>query len=154
MSQTCETIVTWRPPRISMALLMAALSAQWLLPFGTLQLASSQVAGAALLASGFAIMIYAWQLFREERTAICPTAEASALIVRGVYRFTRNPMYLGMIIMMAGAAAWFGTWPFYLATVLYFLLIDHCFCPLEERNLERLFGDEYRKYRAKVRRWI
>ena len=63
-------------------------------------------------------------------------------------------MYLGMVMMMAGAALWFGTLPYYLATVVFFLVINQVFCPFEEEKLVETFGKEYFSYRRKVRCWV
>jgi protein-S-isoprenylcysteine O-methyltransferase Ste14 len=67
---------------------------------------------------------------------------------------TRNPMYLGMLIMLAGVAFFFGTLPFSAATAVYFVIIDRWFCRFEEEKLIAAFGRDYEEYRSGVRRWI
>jgi len=56
---------------------------------------------ARMLATGFGIMMRAWWLFRQHQTAICPTAETTLLITDDIHAFTRNPMYLGMVLMLS-----------------------------------------------------
>jgi len=59
-----------------------------------------------------------------------------------------------MIAMMLGVALYVGTLPFYVATLSYFVFIDRIYCRYEEQKLEAAFGDEYGRYRARVRRWL
>jgi protein-S-isoprenylcysteine O-methyltransferase Ste14 len=63
-------------------------------------------------------------------------------------------MYLGMILMLIGAAILFGTLPFYGAAIAYFAIINWVFCPYEEDKLATAFGCEYETYRSQVRRWF
>jgi protein-S-isoprenylcysteine O-methyltransferase Ste14 len=99
-------------------------------------------------------MMMAWWQFKERKVAICPTASTSHLITDGIYRFTRNPMYLGMVTMLGGVAVFFGTLPFYVVTIVYFVLMDRLFCLYEEKKLVATFGRDYASYRSKVRRWL
>lgn len=76
------------------------------------------------------------------------------LVVAGPYRFVRNPMYLGAGLALTGAAIFYGSLPL-LGYVGLFLLATHAFVVLyEEPTLTRLFGQEYRNYQARVRRWL
>lgn len=143
-----------RPPRISMLLLVTAFAAHWLLPaMDSWSLTARWLAATTGLA-GFGMMIWAWWLFQKAETAICPTATSSVLVTSGIYRVTRNPMYLGMVLMMLAASMWFGTLPFYFVTFIYFLVIDRVFCPFEEEKLAQTFNETYLSYRGRVRRWI
>ena len=99
-------------------------------------------------------MMLAWWQFKERKVAICPTASTNYLITDGIYRLTRNPMYLGMVTMLGGVAVFFGTLPFYAVTIVYFILIDRSFCPYEEEKLLATFERDYDAYRSKVRRWV
>ena len=92
--------------------------------------------------------------FRQHAVAICPTEKTSALITDGIYRYTRNPMYLGMLMMLVAAALWIGTPPFMLAAVTFFLIMDRLFCPYEEDKLQAAFSDAYRAYASRIRRWL
>ena len=149
-----EKIISYRPPRISMLLLALAAILHWALPLVPVVLLSSPVLAICLGITGFAIMMWAWWLFQKAETAICPTQFSSALVTSGIFRVSRHPMYLGMVMMMAGAALWFGTLPYYLASVVFFLIINQVFCPYEEKKLDETFGEEYFSYRRKVRRWV
>ena len=120
-----------------------------------LPLLPASLAGGMLSALlGFGIMLRAWWLFRVRSTAICPTAETTTLITDDVYRLTRNPMYLGMVLMLLGVAIATGGLPSFLAALGFFLIIDFVFCPFEEQKLARSFGAEFARYRGSVRRWL
>lgn len=147
-------ILEYRPPRIAMALLVIAVALHLLIPQDPSYRFSSIYLSALLVAAGFAVMILAWWQFKERNVAICPTAPTDSLIIEGVYRFTRNPMYLGMISMLAGVAIFFGTLPFYTVTIIFLAVIDRRFCRYEEDKLAATFGREYADYRASVRRWL
>lgn len=147
-------LIEYRPPRIAMTLLAIAAVFHLLFP-GTLpNLYSSSYLAVTLVSAGFTIMMLAWWQFRQREVAICPTAMTNFLITDGIYRFTRNPMYLGMVAMLGGVAVFVGTVSFYAVTIVYFVLIDRGFCPYEEEKLLNAFGRDYEAYRSKVRRWI
>jgi protein-S-isoprenylcysteine O-methyltransferase Ste14 len=94
--------------------------------------------------------------FRASRTTVNPLRphRASALVSGGVYRITRNPMYVGLLLLLlAWAVHLAALWP--LAVLpLFVLYIGRFQIAPEERALHRLFGDEYRAYVARVRRWL
>jgi protein-S-isoprenylcysteine O-methyltransferase Ste14 len=147
-------LIEYRPPRIAMALLAVATAFHFLLPVSWPFSYSSVYLSGVMVSAGFAIMMLAWWQFRVRKVAICPTANTDYLITDGVYRFTRNPMYLGMLTMLVGVAVFFGTLPFIVATVIYFAVIDRWFCRFEEEKLVAAFGHDYEEYRSGVRRWI
>jgi protein-S-isoprenylcysteine O-methyltransferase Ste14 len=93
-------------------------------------------------------------VFRKYQTGIAPWDPATALVTEGPYRRTRNPMYLGMAALYGGIALGFGLlWALALLPVVI-LLIDRVVIRREEAYLETKYGDAYRDYRNRVRRWI
>jgi len=148
------SLVGYRPPRIAFAMLALAAALHWTLPRADSAVLTAPWSGAVLLVAGFAIMMWAWWLFQRHAVAVCPTAPTDRLLTLGIYALTRNPMYVGMIAMMLGVALYVGTLPFYVATLSYFVFIDRIYCRYEEQKLEAAFGDEYGRYRARVRRWL
>jgi protein-S-isoprenylcysteine O-methyltransferase Ste14 len=135
-------------------MLLAAGGLHLLLPQAWTTAGSLPAAGALLASFGFLVMLRAWWLFRRFETAICPNAETTTLITTDVYRFTRNPMYVGIVLMLLGIAVGTGGLFFYVAALAYFLTIDYAFCPYEEEKLDRTFGPAFREYRQQVRRWL
>jgi protein-S-isoprenylcysteine O-methyltransferase Ste14 len=137
-----------------MTLLAIAALAQYAVPVEWPMLPSYAIAGSAIAALGFGIMIRAWWLFRQHETAICPTAETTSFITDDLYALTRNPMYLGMVLILAGIALLAGSWPIYVVTIIYALILNHVFCSYEERKLRNQYRDQYAVYAARVRRWL
>lgn len=145
-------LVDYRPPRIALSFVVTALALHVLLP---LQLHPALPVAATITAiAGFGLMIRAWWLFRLAGTAICPTETSSTLITRDVFSISRNPMYLGMIMMLLALALAIGSAPFYLAAIAFSVVLDIVFCPYEERKALLEFGASYDAYRQKVRRWL
>lgn len=144
-------IVTLRPPRIAMSLAAAAGILHLLFPLVVLP--PSWIGGLLLSGAGFTLMLRAWWLFRQAETPICPTHDATTLLTTDVYGITRNPMYLGILMIMMGIATAFGTAPFVAATAVLFAILNFVFCPYEERRLQIAFP-EFHAYSARVRRWI
>ncbi len=150
----CPRIVTLKPPRIALSLLATASLLQLIAPSVWPSLPDSMPAGGLLAVLGFGIMIRAWWLFRTRGTAICPTGETRVLITDDVYRLTRNPMYLGIVLILVGVAVAVGSLPYYAAALTFFLIIDFAFCPFEEQKLRDGFGAVFDRYCARARRWL
>ncbi len=150
----CPRMLSYRPPRIAISLLLAASAVQLALPALFVTLLAIPLGGGLIAALGFCIMLRAWWLFRISETAICPTATTTTLITSDVYRLTRNPMYLGIVLMLSGAALATGGLAFYVAAVAFWLIIDFVFCPYEEDKLERAFPEAFTSYKRRVRRWL
>ena len=112
-------------------------------------------AGAAFIIAGVALSVWAALTFRGQRAEIVPSSEThGTLVASGPLRFSRNPMYLGALAVGVGAALLAGAWPMWLVPAALFLLQNFVIIPFEERSMERTFGDAYRHYRLRVRRWI
>ena len=111
---------------------------------------------AALVAAGLAFSLLGIMAFRASRTTVNPLnpERASALVTGGVYRITRNPMYVGMaFVLLAWAVNLASVLPF-LGVVVFVLYITRLQIVPEERVLKDLFGDAYSRYAARVRRWL
>ena len=156
MNDTADTAqVIIRPP-ISWALaVLAGLALNWLmpLPFVPVMLPAGWL-GAVVFA--LALLLVTWAIATITRTGSnVPTSLPTTTIVEtGPYRFTRNPIYLGMFVGLAGLAVAFDSlW--LLATLAPFaLVIRYGVVAREEAYLERKFGDVYRGYRSRARRWL
>ena len=111
---------------------------------------------AAFVAGGVAFDVLGLVAFRRARTTVNPLtpSKASALVTHGIYRFTRNPMYIGIALLLTAWACHLSAlWPF-LGPVLFVLYINRFQIEPEERVLKALFGEEYAAYAASVRRWL
>ena len=101
-----------------------------------------------------AFVAHCARLFRQHDTPIRPGERSEALIITGPYSWSRNPIYLSMLVSLVGAAVWFGTVTPFLPVVGFFYIMQSQFVMMEERMLLDRFGDEYERYRSKVRRWL
>ena len=76
------------------------------------------------------------------------------LVSTGIFRFSRNPMYLSLLLMLIAWTVWLGNSLAWLGVIVFILVMNHCQIAREEAYLESKFGDEYRHYKQKVRRWL
>jgi protein-S-isoprenylcysteine O-methyltransferase Ste14 len=126
-----------------------------LAPFRDLPLFRGQIGGAALVIAGFLMFLPAVGQFRSAGTQVAPTsATNNQLVTAGLYKFTRNPMYVGMIAIALGVAFWFGRPLMFLAPVLIFVITNWIFIPFEEAKMRRQFGASFDAYAQRVRRWL
>jgi protein-S-isoprenylcysteine O-methyltransferase Ste14 len=110
--------------------------------------------GIVLLIAGIYIAASTKKLFKKTQTPMNPEANPVKLHTSGIFRYTRNPMYLGIVVGLTGIALITGN-PVNLGfPITYLFLMNKFFIPIEERNLERAYGDQYLAYKDHVRRWI
>jgi protein-S-isoprenylcysteine O-methyltransferase Ste14 len=146
-------IVRIPTPLWLIGLIVVALLIDWTLQLPAI--AQHRPGGIALIIAGFAFSAWARQTFSRHRAEIFPWSDThEALVTSGPFRLSRNPMYLGILVIGVGAALVAGTWPMWLVPVLVFVLDNFVIIPFEERSMERTFGDAYRAYRSRVRRWL
>jgi protein-S-isoprenylcysteine O-methyltransferase Ste14 len=121
---------------------------------GDLPMAARVVAGSTLMAAGLALMLWAFIEFRRAKTTVMPFRESSVLVPHGPYRFSRNPIYVGDILVHIGlAVALNAGWPVILLPVVI-AVVRYYVIGREEEYLSRTFGPAYDAYRQSVRRWI
>lgn len=141
------------PPLLAAGLLVGTLVLHFVLP-ETRAVAWYQVIGLLLVAAGVGICVFAAAIFEARDTTKIPWGEPAVFVVQRPYTFTRNPMYLGVTIILAGFAVFFGSIVMLVAPVAFFLVIDGKVIPREEQTMERLFGQQYLDYQSRVRRWL
>ena len=148
--------VFFPPPLIYVAGLALGIAADRLahLPGLGLQPALRDVLGTGFVVAGLLISFAGAGLFRRLGTAIVPYKPATRLVTSGIYRWTRNPMYLGMAVAYAGVAAFFGSLSSLVLLPLVLVTVQTQVIAREEAYLERAFGAEYEAYKKRVRAWI
>ena len=156
MSATADTAqVLVRPPLIWALAAVVGIALGWLAPVPFMPMAAlAPWFGGALFV--LALALFGWAITTMTRSGSnVPTSKPTIAIVEaGPYRFTRNPIYLGMMLSLAGLAIAFDSLWSLLTLVLFFLIIRYGVVAREEAYLERKFGDVYRSYRARVWRWL
>jgi protein-S-isoprenylcysteine O-methyltransferase Ste14 len=110
--------------------------------------------GLALTFVGFLLGIGAFVEFRKARTTLDPHGSAKQLVTSGVYRFTRNPIYLGFLLMVIGLPLNSGLYWGLVLAPFYVFMMNRLIIQHEETYLERKFGKAYTSYTARVRRWL
>jgi len=144
------------PPLIFLGFLAAAAALEAVVPLPLLVAHAfpRYLAGAVLAAGGFAMIAMGTRRFLAAGTNIPPTLPTTALVIDGIYRRTRNPLYVGSTLVYMGLGVAAGSlWAIGLLVPLLWV-INVGVVKREERYLERRFGDAYRDYKARVRRWI
>lgn len=110
--------------------------------------------GVLLVAASLALLASAMISFRRARTSPIPIKPTTAIVETGPYRLTRNPMYVGLAVLYLGITLWVDSlWPLLFLPIALFT-IQRFVIAREERYLEAKFGDQYRGYKARVRRWL
>ena len=123
-------------------------------PSGAKSLHGLDLAGGVLFLIGAVVAGFSLLIFHKQRTTTTPGESSSKLVTWGPYRFSRNPMYVGLVLAYVGEAGLLKqAWPVVLLpfTVAY---VSYIVIPVEEARLKEVFPAEYEQYRSRVRRWI
>ncbi len=114
----------------------------------------ARVAGSVAMAAGAGFIASAFVAFRRVRTTPIPIRPATALALGGPFRFSRNPMYVGTGVLCAGVALWLNALVAFLSVLPALLVIRYAVIAKEEHYLAAKFGEAYREYCSRVRRWL
>ncbi len=109
---------------------------------------------AATISVGLLLLIGARVQFRHSDSEIMTFDKPRNLVTKGLFRFSRNPMYLGFLLLLLAMALYFNRWDALIAPAIFFLAAQYWYIPFEEEAAEEAFGDPYLQYKKKVRRWI
>lgn len=110
--------------------------------------------GLAPLIAGLALAMLADRQFKQAGTTVKPFEESRELVTAGTFRLSRHPMYLGMVLALAGVALLLGSITPWAAVVLFALAMDRLFITPEEAMMRQQFGEAYAAYAKRVRRWV
>ncbi len=103
---------------------------------------------------GIVMVLFCAYVFRQRNTTIKPFQESSYLVKEGIFNYSRNPIYLGMVFFLIGLWIFLGSLSPVFIIPLFAGLIQELFIKQEEKMLEDKFGEEYQEYKVTVRRWI
>jgi protein-S-isoprenylcysteine O-methyltransferase Ste14 len=144
-----------RPPLMWALAAIVGIALGWLVPvsFVPAAIPAAWLGGAVFV---LALALFAWAVTTMTRAGsnVPTNRPTTAIVEAGPYRFTRNPIYLGMMLSLAGLAIAFDSLWSLVMLVIFFLVIRYGVVAREEVYLERKFGDVYRSYRARVWRWL
>jgi protein-S-isoprenylcysteine O-methyltransferase Ste14 len=146
--------VWFRPPLGLLTAIIAAFAAHWFAPIA-FPLADTPFAlGPVIVVLSLFLFIWAARTMRSNGASLPPNSPTTVVVSQGPYNFSRNPIYLSMLLLQLGLSLWGNSLWFLIAAGIFAGLLFWGVVRKEEDYLERKFGGEYRTYRNRVRRWI
>jgi protein-S-isoprenylcysteine O-methyltransferase Ste14 len=145
------------PPLVPLAILVLSVALQWLAPLrglAAIDPVPRVIAGAIVAVGGILVTINGGRALARRQTNVNPLLPTLALATDGIFRFTRNPMYVGGMTALAGLALIFALDWLVLLMIAAAFVLHHGIVSREEQYLLRKFGDEYRRYRAHAPRYL
>jgi len=142
------------PPMYLFTSLASMVLLQFFLPVYQLIPYPWNAAGILPLALGMALNIVADKAFKKTGTTVKPFEVSKTLVTSGAFRYSRNPMYLGMVMILTGVAFLLGALSPFIIIPIFAISMDRAFIVTEEKMLDERFGSKWKQYKADVRRWI
>lgn len=142
------------PPTYLLIAIIVMLILHFTWPLTTILFPPWQLLGIIPLGLGLMVNVIAANTFRTRNTTIKPFEESTALVTEGLYQVSRNPMYLGMVLILAGVAILLGSLTPFGVIPVVIVLLDRNFIRFEEQRLAQTFGPRWVDYRRRVRRWV
>jgi protein-S-isoprenylcysteine O-methyltransferase Ste14 len=145
------------PPALGLLMMLGVFSAHFIQPVAVLLHYPFNYIGLIPIALGSLLNLLADREFRLKGLTQLPLGNApdsTILVTSGVYRFSRNPAYLGLVLIIAGIALWVGSLSPWIMVLLFPLFLYKSYIQLEEEELLARFGQRYQQYRQLVPRWL
>lgn len=142
------------PPTYLLVAIMIMLALHLVFPVIKVIPTPWNILGIVPLACGIALNLAADKSFREAGTTVKPFEESTVLVTSGVFRLSRNPMYLGYVLILSGIAIMVRSLVPYVVIPVFAVLMDRIFISVEEGMLAGNLGQAWSAYAEKVRRWI
>jgi len=142
------------PPLLFVLPIVASLALEWLVPTSFVHGTFRWTLGVLMVVAGVALNVGGFITQKRAGTDPIPFNPSTRIVAHGLYRFTRNPMYIGFALCTFGLAILVDSAWMLLAVPIGLILIDRIVVTREEHYLERKFGEEYLNYKRRVRRWV
>ncbi len=142
------------PPTYFILFLVFSILLHFIFPIKKIIFVPYTYLGWILIIFGIILNIWVDNIFKKIKTTVKPYEAPSKLIIKGPFKISRHPMYLGMGSILLGVAIIHGTLITFIFPILFLILVEIIFIPLEEKNMEKKFGKKYLEYKNRVRRWI
>jgi len=144
------------PPLIYAAIFFLSILMQKIIPINNsfFDSRNATIAGIVLIVIALLFILPALIKFVQSKNTLVTIKSATSLQTKGIYSLTRNPMYMGLLILYSGIAMLEGNWWTFIFIRLIIIIVQSYVIRGEENYLQRAFGEEYNAYRKKVRRWI
>jgi protein-S-isoprenylcysteine O-methyltransferase Ste14 len=142
------------PPLIALAFILMGTGLQWIYPLYFVPHLFRFVFSVLLIGIGLVVVVYCALVFKKAQTGIKPWEPTTKIVTTGLYRFSRNPIYGGFILVGLGVAFALNSFWIVLLQIPLVFALNRWVIRKEEDYLENKFGDDYRAYKKRVRRWI
>jgi protein-S-isoprenylcysteine O-methyltransferase Ste14 len=142
------------PPTIFWISLVLSIGLHFILPIKKFITAPYNYIGILPICAGVFLNLWTDRLFKNKHTTVKPFEKSSYLIEEGPFVFSRNPMYLGMTMILLGTSITLGSVIPFIITVVFHFVISLSFILPEEQSLEETFGQDFIEYKKRVRRWL
>ena len=142
------------PPTYFWVFFLLMIGLHFLFPLMKVIFSPYNYLGILLIVIGLWLNMWSSNFFKKVKTAIKPFEESSYLVTEGLFKYSRHPMYLGMLLALVGLFILLGSITPSLAIPIFIWVMTKKFILIEEKTLEEKFGEDYLKYKDKVRRWI
>jgi len=142
------------PPTWMLVAIIAMLILNFTFPIAWIVPTVWNLIGIVFLVSGMTLNLIADNSFKQAETTVKPYQESSCLVTSGAYKISRNPMYLGMVLILTGIALLLRSLSPFLMIIPFAVLIDQIYIRAEEQMLTEKFGAKWQTYKAKTRRWL
>ena len=144
----------FRPPHYFLLALLSMVALRYLLPYPLPVPPPFHLLAIPILIAGLVLIVAPAVEFHRRQTAIDPFGDATVLVTDGWFRYSRNPIYVGMVVVLLAAALGLRAWAPLVVIPLFVAVIRLRFIRMEEGFLTQKFGETYRQYCSHVRRWI
>ena len=142
------------PPFLFLLCILLMIALKFLIPEPQIVSSPINYLGVLLIITGIAMINSIRKLYDEVNTEIHTFKKPRTLITTGLFKISRNPIYLGFTIALIGVWIILGNLTSIVGCLLFFIAANFWYIPFEENNLEKEFGEDYKIYKLKVRRWI
>ncbi len=142
------------PPTYFLLSIIVMVLLHWLLPVAVFGRWPWNLLGLLPLAAGTFLAVAGSQAFQRAGTTVRPFSESAALVTGGLYRYSRNPMYVGLVLGLVGVGVLLGSLMPIVVIPAFALLLRRRFIAVEEQMLTAKFGQTYTDYQRRVRRWL
>ena len=142
------------PPTYFIILLLLSLGLHFVFPVMRLVSLPYNYLGILIIIFGIILNLWTDSLFKKKQTSVKPHEMPSSFISSGPFKISRHPMYLGMALILLGVAVFLGSLITFIFPIMFIVIMEKLFIPIEEKNLEKKFGKKYIAYKKRVRKWI
>ena len=142
------------PPTFLLFAIILVVLLYYLYPLKSILIYPWYILGIIPIIFGISINLIADQIFKSRNTTIKLYEQSSTLVTTGIFKFTRNPMYLGFVFILLGITIMMGALTPFIVVPIFATFVDRYCINIEEKMLNEIFGDEWENYKAKTRRWF